>query len=81
MLHNLQSVTTPVRALVQTGEAANLGREPDLRRWRIGLTAEAGGFARLNHWLTPVVTIPGPSTFVGVRSFTLAVQRSRIASR
>jgi hypothetical protein len=35
-----QFVTTPVRALVQTGAAPNLGRKPDRRRWCIGLTAE-----------------------------------------
>ena len=54
----LSAVTTPVRASVQTGAAprggipANLAREGDL----IGLTAEAGGFARPNHGLTTVVT-------------------------
>ena len=46
------AVTTPVRALVQTGEPSNLAREGD----PIGLTAEAGGFARPDHGLTTVVT-------------------------
>ncbi len=49
----LNAVTTPVRALVQTGEPPNLAREGD----PIGLTAEAGGFARPNHGLTTVVTV------------------------
>jgi hypothetical protein len=56
-------VITPERASVQTGEANNLGREPDIPGIMIGLTAEAGagvtslaGSARLNHWLMPVVT-------------------------
>ena len=44
----LNAVTTPVRALVQTGEPPNLARKGD----PIGLTAEAGGFARPNHGLT-----------------------------
>ena len=48
----LSAVTTPVRASVQTGEPPNLAREGD----PIGLTAEAGGFARPNHGLTTVVT-------------------------
>ena len=48
----LSAVTTPVRASVQTGEPRNLAREGD----PIGLTAEAGGFARPNHGLTTVVT-------------------------
>ena len=48
----LNAVTTPVRASVQTGEPPNLAREGD----PIGLTAEAGGFARPNHGLTTVVT-------------------------
>ena len=54
----LSDVTTPVRASVQTGDdprgvtPANLAREGD----PIGLTAEAGGFARPNHGLTTVVT-------------------------
>jgi hypothetical protein len=74
LLRDPQFVTTPVRALVQTGAAANLGREADriqmgeavnlgptprvasLLGHRIGLAAEVGGCARLNHWLTPVVT-------------------------
>ncbi len=57
----LSAVTTPVRALVQTGgdprgvTPANLAREGD----PIGLTAEAGGFARPNHGLTTVVTVHG----------------------
>jgi hypothetical protein len=46
------AATTPVRASVQTGEPPNLAREGD----PIGLTAEAGGFARPNHGLTTVVT-------------------------
>ena len=46
------AVTTPVRASVPTGEPPNLAREGD----PIGLTAEAGGFARPNHGLTTVVT-------------------------
>ncbi len=49
----LSAVTTPVRASVQTGEPPNLAREGD----PIGLTAEAGGFARPNHGLTTVVTV------------------------
>ncbi len=49
----LCDVTTPVRASVQTGEPPNLAREGD----PIGLTAEAGGFARPNHGLTTVVTV------------------------
>jgi hypothetical protein len=48
----LSAVTTPVRALVQTGEPSNLAREGD----PIGLTAEVGGFARPDHGLTTVVT-------------------------
>ena len=48
----LSAVTTPIRASVQTGEPPNLAREGD----PIGLTAEAGGFARPNHGLTTVVT-------------------------
>ncbi len=48
----LSAVTTPVRASVQTGEPPNLAREGD----PIGLSAEAGGFARPNHGLTTVVT-------------------------
>ena len=40
------------RASVQTGEPPNLARKGD----PIGLTAEAGGFARPNHGLTTVVT-------------------------
>ncbi len=48
----LSAVTTPVRASVQTGEPPNLARKGD----PIGLTAEAGGFARPNHGLTTVVT-------------------------
>ncbi len=36
----------------KTGEPPNLAREGD----PIGLTAEAGGFARPNHGLTTVVT-------------------------
>ncbi len=44
----LSAVTTPVRASVQTGEPPNLAREGD----PVGLTAEAGGFARPNHGLT-----------------------------
>ncbi len=48
----LSAVTTPVRALVHTGEPPNLAREGD----PIGLAAEAGGFARPNHGLTTVVT-------------------------
>ena len=55
-------VTTPVRASVQTATASSLGREPDTHSG-IGLTAEAGGFARLNHWLTPVVTISVMATW------------------
>ena len=51
----LSAVTTPVRASVQTGEPPNLAREGD----PIGLTAEAGGFARPNHGLTTVVTVHG----------------------
>ena len=51
----LSAVTTPVRASVQTGEPPNLAREGD----PIGLTAEAGGFARPNHGLTTVVTSHG----------------------
>ena len=51
----LSAVTTPVRASVQTGEPPNLAREGD----PIGLTAEAGGFARPNHGLTTVVTDHG----------------------
>ncbi len=51
----LSAVTTPVRALVQTGEPPNLAREGD----PIGLAAEAGGFARPNHGLTTVVTVHG----------------------
>ena len=47
----LSAVTTPVRASAQTGEPPNLAREGD----PIGLTAEAGGFARPNHGLTTVV--------------------------
>jgi hypothetical protein len=34
--------TTPVRALVQTGVASNLGREAD-ERGKVGLTPEVGG--------------------------------------
>ena len=47
------AVTTPVRASVPTGEPPNLAREGGDP---IGLTAEAGGFARPNHGLTTVVT-------------------------
>jgi len=48
----LIAMTTPVRALVQTGEPPNLAREGD----PIGLTAEVRGFAHPNHGLTAVVT-------------------------
>ena len=58
----LSAVTTPGRAAVQTGAdpasgvpPANLAREGD----PIGLTAEAGGFARPDHGLTTVVTDRG----------------------
>ena len=47
------AVPTPVRASVPTGKPPNLAREGD----PIGLTAEAGGFARPNDGLTTVVTI------------------------
>ncbi len=53
----LIAVTAPVRASVQTGDdprgvtPANLARKGD----PVGLTAEAGGFARPNHGLTTVV--------------------------
>jgi hypothetical protein len=54
----LIAVTTPARASVQTGDdprgvtPANLAREGD----PVGLAAEAGGFARPNYGLAPVVT-------------------------
>src|SRR4051812_35068062 len=51
-----EPVTTPVTASVQTGEAPSLGREADPRA-QIGLTPDVGGCARLDHWLTPGVTI------------------------
>ena len=43
--------------VVQTGVATSLGRQTDLPRKRIALTCEVGGFARLNHVLTHVVTV------------------------
>ncbi len=55
-MQGLNPVTTPVRASVQTGEAPNLGHKADLQA-QVGLTPEVGGFARLNHWLTQVVTL------------------------
>jgi len=48
-------VTTHVSASVQTGEPTNLAHQCD----PIGLTAEAGGFARPDHGLTTVVTARG----------------------
>jgi hypothetical protein len=42
--------------VVQTGAATSLGRKTDLPRKAIALTCEVGGFARLNHVLTHVVT-------------------------
>src|SRR3954471_1409975 len=43
----LEHVTTRRQPVVRTGEAPNLGREPE-NQTRIGLTAEVRGFARLN---------------------------------
>ena len=43
-------------SVVQTGEASNLGRQPDLRATAVALTCEAGGRSpRPNHVLTHVV--------------------------
>src|SRR5271157_624964 len=53
----LSAVTTPVRASVQTGEPPNLARKGDL----IGLTTEAGGFARPR---PPFGRCPGLTTVV-----------------
>ncbi len=58
----LSAVTTPGRASVQTGEPPNLAREGD----PIGLTSEAGGFARPR---PPFGRCPGLTTVVTGRRF------------
>ena len=59
----LIAVTTPVRALVQTGEPPNLARKGD----PIGLTAEAGGFARPR---PPFGRCPGLTALTLPKTFT-----------
>ncbi len=54
---SLQKLDNLVRALVQTGEPPNLARKGDA----IGLTAEAGGFARPR---PPFGRCPGLTTVV-----------------
>ena len=64
-------VTTPVRALVQTGnlQPRASARSAAFERSSVGLTAEVGGCARPNHVLTHVVTLRMPRRFefAGVR--------------
>src|SRR5207302_1065898 len=84
-----ERVTTPVRASVQTGAAPNLGREPDFATGigrgepRPRGRAEVRGCARLNHWLTPVVTISVPAAWRRsvVRALPSPLSGDRLASR
>jgi len=75
-------VTTPVRALVQTGnlQPRASARSAAFERSSVGLTAEVGGCARPNHVLTHVVTLRVPRRFEFAGAAIVTVNKTGMTS-